>query len=298
MKKDRTGYIVTLFTITLVIVLIIVFGAENSYFVEAKSNSKFDIGVASTTTTTTTTTKTIATKRTTRKTTTKVKVTTKKTNTSTSTKVTSTTTRNPNSNYEVIDQRFEYIESTSYKYGVKIDTKDKYLVMTYSNGEKSQVFINSRVTYDKSGYNGTTETLKPEALPLSKSNKNTYKSMLEYVNEYRESAGVEPLKLDDNLSQVATIRALELAWSGDAEDISHTRPNGTSWSTVYKEMNYNYKSAGENIAAGQRTVESVSTAWKNSPGHYKNMVNSKFTKVGFGYVDLNGTKYWVQLFAN
>ena len=58
-----------------------------------------------------------------------------------------------------------------------------------------------------------------------------------------------------------------------------------------------YRSAGENIAAGQTTAEAVMQDWMNSSGHRANILNSSYTEIGVGY--FAGGNYrteWVQLF--
>lgn len=90
----------------------------------------------------------------------------------------------------------------------------------------------------------------------------------------------------------AQVRAVECEQS-----FSHTRPNGTSFSTALKEQGVSYRRAGENIAWGQRSPEEVVNAWMNSEGHRANIMNSNFTKIGVGYYqNANGVKYWSQLF--
>lgn len=65
--------------------------------------------------------------------------------------------------------------------------------------------------------------------------------------------------------------------------------------------NVSYYTCGENIATGQKTPAAVVNDWKNSPGHYANMIDASFTKLGVGY---SGTgigaygHYWCQLFAS
>jgi uncharacterized protein YkwD len=58
-----------------------------------------------------------------------------------------------------------------------------------------------------------------------------------------------------------------------------------------------YTAAGENIAKGQQTPESVMRAWMNSSGHKANILSSKYDQIGVGFVtDSRGTTYWVQEF--
>ena len=74
--------------------------------------------------------------------------------------------------------------------------------------------------------------------------------------------------------------------------------DGSSFATALKEQNVSYRSAGENIAWGQKTPEQVMEAWMNSDGHRANILNAKFTKIGVGqYRDAAGRNYWVQLFT-
>ena len=49
---------------------------------------------------------------------------------------------------------------------------------------------------------------------------------------------------------------------------------------------------GENIAAGQQTVEEVMTCWMDSPGHRKNIL-ANYTHIGAGIATgRNGKKFW------
>ncbi len=83
-----------------------------------------------------------------------------------------------------------------------------------------------------------------------------------------------------------------------ASKFSHTRPNGNSCFSILGELGISYGGAGENIAAGYGSAASVVNGWKNSSGHYANMVNAGFNKIGVGYVSFNGQKYWVQMFTS
>ena len=55
-----------------------------------------------------------------------------------------------------------------------------------------------------------------------------------------------------------------------------------------------YRTAGENIAMGYPTPQSVVDGWMNSEGHRKNILNPAFTVIGVGYV--SDGKYWTQMF--
>ena len=119
--------------------------------------------------------------------------------------------------------------------------------------------------------------------------------MLDAINRERAKVGASPLVLDEKLCEVAQVRAQELVQS-----FSHTRPNGRDCYSALIEMNVNYRSAGENIAAGQTTVNSVMECWMNSSGHRANILDQRYRKIGIGlYRTDNGYGWhWVQTFTN
>lgn len=106
---------------------------------------------------------------------------------------------------------------------------------------------------------------------------------------------LQPLKRDPTLEKVAQTRAKEIAQS-----FGHTRPNGQSCFTAYPSS---LKAKGENIAAGQTSVQEVINDWKETnnsysgQGHRRNMLDSKFNAVGIACYVQNGTYYWVQAFG-
>lgn len=124
-------------------------------------------------------------------------------------------------------------------------------------------------------------------------NDNSYASeVITLVNAERAKYNLAPLTTEKNLSAAALTRAKEIVKS-----FSHTRPDGTSFSTVLKEHGVSYRISGENIAWGQRTPQEVVSGWMNSPGHRANILNERFTSIGVGYHMENGRTYWTQLFT-
>lgn len=115
----------------------------------------------------------------------------------------------------------------------------------------------------------------------------------EITNNYRFLVGVPSLTLDSSLVEAANIRAKELS-----DSFSHTRPNGSSCFTVLSELGISYGTAGENIAAGYSSSQSVMEGWRSSSGHYQNIISSKFKKIGIGVNIINNQYYWVQIFSN
>lgn len=125
------------------------------------------------------------------------------------------------------------------------------------------------------------------------SNQSYAKQVVSLVNAERKKAGLSPLTIKENISAAALVRAKETKTS-----FSHTRPNGSSFSTALTEQGVTFKGSGENIAWGQKTPKQVMDAWMNSSGHRANILNKNYTSIGVGYyVDSSGTPYWTQLFT-
>ena len=119
-------------------------------------------------------------------------------------------------------------------------------------------------------------------------------AILKLVNQERSKAGVQPLKLSDKLTNVANIKAKDMA---DKNYFSHTSPTYGSPFDMLKKFDISFSYAGENIAAGQKTAEEVMDSWMNSSGHKANILNKNYTELGVGFT--RGGQYgteWVQLF--
>ena len=136
---------------------------------------------------------------------------------------------------------------------------------------------------------------KPENAPSEEADTNAayVNRIVELVNEERAKVGLSPVTLDKKVQAAAQVRAKEIVTS-----FSHTRPDGTSFSTALKEQNVSFRGSGENIAWGQKSPESVMNAWMNSSGHRANILNKNFKTIGVGYYrTANGTNHWAQLFT-
>ena len=106
------------------------------------------------------------------------------------------------------------------------------------------------------------------------------------VNAERRKAGLSELSVSAELTRAAAVRAREIV-----QKFSHTRPDGTAWSTVSK------AAYGENIAMGQRTADKVMAAWMSSSGHRANILRPSFGSIGVCAYVSSGVTYWVQLFG-
>lgn len=115
--------------------------------------------------------------------------------------------------------------------------------------------------------------------------------VIDLTNEKRASRGLKPLTANWELSRVARYKSQDMV---NNKYFSHTSPTYGSPFNMIKNFGIKYRSAGENIAYGQRTPEQVVNSWWNSAGHRANMLNANYTDIGVGYVS-NGN-YWTQMF--
>jgi uncharacterized YkwD family protein/spore coat assembly protein SafA len=114
------------------------------------------------------------------------------------------------------------------------------------------------------------------------------------VNQERSKHGLQPLKLNWELSRVARYKSQDMI---DKNYFSHTSPTYGSPFTMIKNFGISYRAAGENIAAGQKTPQEVMNAWMNSEGHRKNILSSQYTEIGVGYAKGGSYgHYWTQMF--
>lgn len=111
------------------------------------------------------------------------------------------------------------------------------------------------------------------------------------VNQHRTQNGLKPLTANWELSRIARYKSEDMASRGY---FSHTSPTyGTPFQMI-RSFGLSYRSAGENIAYGQRTPAAVVDAWMNSSGHRANILNASYTQIGVGYCPSG--HYWTQMF--
>jgi len=115
--------------------------------------------------------------------------------------------------------------------------------------------------------------------------------VVELTNDERVKQGLDPLKIDEELSKVAREKSRDMA---DSNYFSHDSPNYGSPFDMMKSFGIDYRTAGENNAKGQRTPAEVVNGWMNSDGHRANILNEDFTHIGVGYVEQGN--HWTQQF--
>lgn len=115
------------------------------------------------------------------------------------------------------------------------------------------------------------------------------------VNIERQKAGLAPLEHSNELSRVARAKSQDMA---NNNYFSHNSPSYGDPFAMMRSFGIQYKLAGENIAKGHLSAASVMNGWMNSTGHRDNILNPSFGTIGVGYVNMNGTTYWTQMFTD
>ena len=139
--------------------------------------------------------------------------------------------------------------------------------------------------------------------------KNVGLEMLKLVNAERKRLGKSQLKWSDKLYELSRIRSEEIRDNGhirffaeNGDVLKHVRNDkGKSWITVFDKTEFARRGVGENLAGftlprniykafSEKTIaEILYNQWKNSPGHYANMIADSYTEFGF---DMSYSQFW------
>jgi uncharacterized protein YkwD len=130
-------------------------------------------------------------------------------------------------------------------------------------------------------------------------------SVLTAINAARAKAGCGPLRVNAKLAAAAKSHARAMA---EQNFFGHAGKDGSRFSSRIARQGYSYRTAAENIAAGQKTAAQVVKSWLGSSGHRRNILNCRMTETGIAVVyqaddrPIRGNAaplryYWVQVFA-
>lgn len=116
--------------------------------------------------------------------------------------------------------------------------------------------------------------------------KNCEQQAFTLQNEYRKKVGVKQLEWSEVLYEICKSRAKEIV-----NDFSHNKLDSTAQKVLKDKYNYDKWMlrgkvgtkeygltivSGENIFGGSTSPKQAMTSWKNSPGHYHNMIHSDY----------------------
>lgn len=120
--------------------------------------------------------------------------------------------------------------------------------------------------------------------------------VLTLINKVRIKNDLKQLSWGYTCENAADIRAKEARTL-----YSHTRPDGSSWSTACEAPGSGGIS-GENLAIGNAAVSpaTVVALWMSSESHRENILNPDYTKLAVGFIfdpDTTYKTYWSQFFS-
>lgn len=126
---------------------------------------------------------------------------------------------------------------------------------------------------------------------------NFQQDLLSRINQVRASGrncgstaypAVAALAWNSKLFDAAAAHALDMATK---DYFSHVSQDGRTFSQRISAAGYAWTAAGENIAAGQTSVEQVMNGWLDSPAHCANIMSASFSEVGVACVRNDNSTY-------
>ncbi|MDO9404626.1 MAG: CAP domain-containing protein [Polaromonas sp.] len=110
-------------------------------------------------------------------------------------------------------------------------------------------------------------------------------------------APAAPLALDAALNAAASAHAHDMA---QHDYFEHAGRDGSTAADRASRAGYDWRSIGENIAAGQADAATVVAGWLKSPGHCVNLMAPRFRDMGVAFAvnrDSRAGIYWAQVFG-
>jgi len=109
----------------------------------------------------------------------------------------------------------------------------------------------------------------------------TTEELIDLTNKKRQENGLSELKLNPVLVEAAQQKGADMMaknyWA-------HTAPDGKTPWYFFKNANYQYLYAGENLARDFIDSPSVVSAWMNSPTHKDNILSSRYQEIGIAVI--------------
>jgi uncharacterized protein YkwD len=118
--------------------------------------------------------------------------------------------------------------------------------------------------------------------------------VVEAHNRLRTEAKLSRLVVSVKLQAAAQRHAKDMAAQGK---MAHTGSDHSEPMDRIKATGYQYRRAGENIAAGRFGIERLMKGWMDSPPHKRNILGS-FSQIGVAYATaVDGKRYWCVTFG-
>ncbi len=114
--------------------------------------------------------------------------------------------------------------------------------------------------------------------------------IFDLTNIYRHRFAVSPLKLDEQVSEVALLHSEDMY---ENNYFSHTSQDGNGLKERLEAQDVYYLSAGENIAAQHTDAPAAMEGWLNSEGHRDALLYEDYNYLGVGVYRLYYTQNFI-----
>ncbi|MCU0901361.1 MAG: CAP domain-containing protein [Cypionkella sp.] len=115
--------------------------------------------------------------------------------------------------------------------------------------------------------------------------------MIAWINQERQARGLNALKPSSQLKAAAQQHACDMA---ERKFFAHQRAGGPSPGDRAKQNGYRFRRVAENIAYSSKpTVGSAAELWRNSSGHWANILKTGVNDIGVALSVDDGRIYWV-----
>lgn len=116
--------------------------------------------------------------------------------------------------------------------------------------------------------------------------------VLALINQQRADLGAGPVERDLQIEEIMQAYNDRMA-EGESGFGHHGFSNRCKQARLMVGGNL----CGEILAWGHKSAEKVHLGWTNSPGHYKNMIEKRFTRAGIAFTrNDKGRPYWSVFF--
>lgn len=105
--------------------------------------------------------------------------------------------------------------------------------------------------------------------------------IVDRINALRRAHGLSPLVLDETVSQVAQRYSDKMA---QERFFAHVSPEGSTVGQRLRDVGYAFRGAGENLGMASGPL-AAHFGIEHSPGHRKNLIDPKWSRVGIGVAE-------------
>ncbi len=106
-----------------------------------------------------------------------------------------------------------------------------------------------------------------------------------------------PIRWNAQLAEASERHSIDMS---ENDFFSHTGSDNSSVANRVDATEYQWSSVGENLAAGQNTVNAAIEGWLSSPGHCRNIMDTSYQETGIACRENQNTEfstYWTNVFG-